>query len=134
MPVSPEEFFRAGQTLKNNHKNIDMNTQKYETGATSHAVNDLVLFADNTKKLVDIRDKIYREHVSSVLYASHFLPLFNATRMEYKRVFPGFLDHQHISFENETYGVHSGTFTADQQHEFLMLYVNDFENWKNENM
>lgn len=27
----------------------------YETGATSHAVNDLILFTDNTRELAELR-------------------------------------------------------------------------------
>jgi hypothetical protein len=43
-----------------------MTTNKviYETGATSHAVNDLVLFTDDTRELAELRDTIY-ESVSA---------------------------------------------------------------------
>lgn len=111
-------------------------SQLYETGATSHAVNDLILFTDNTRELAELRDKIYSDYKEGTTiplwqFRNKLFPLSVAL---YKKEFPNFYDHQHIVSEAETHGIHKGTFTVEQMEEFCRLYVNDFENWKRENL
>lgn len=114
------------------------NTETYETGATSHAVNDLILFTDNTRELAEKRDSIYKLatqpgiymaqlNVNGPLKAKHTLAnmfsfLLRLSIEFYKKEFPD--SHQHISKIRHW---------DEQGKEFCMLYANDFENWKLEN-
>lgn len=130
----------------------------YETGATSHAVNDLILFTDNTRGLIEYRDKVYSKWIDKKVtkcvrivnwkvtpqttfdngysYGWHmpintikerlmydFIILLDATIKTYKQEFPDNEDHSHVDWKN---------LSANQRNEFLTLYANDFENWKNE--
>lgn len=94
---------------------------KYETGATSHAVNDLILFTDNTRELSELRDSIYSAcadlNVMCDLY--RFLKLLTKAKTIYIKTFPAKEDHAHIS-----------GLSQKQTIEFCGLYVADFENWK----
>jgi hypothetical protein len=94
---------------------------KFETGATSHAVNDLILYTDNTRVLAEYRDKIYK------LYkpgddSTIFAPLLFAAIQLYKKEFPVPEDHDHID-----------SLTQSQKEEYCKLYVDDYNNWRLEN-
>lgn len=103
-----------------------MTTDKitYETGATSHAVNDLILFTDNTRELAELRDSIYRACIDFRLTCDldRFLKLLKAAKNAYIKTFPNTEDHAHIC-----------GFSQNQIIEYCGLYVADFENWKQEN-
>lgn len=94
---------------------------KYETGATSHAVNDLILFTDNTRELAELRDSIYEAcaQFKATCDLDRFLKLLTAAKTLYIKTFPANEDHSHI-------------YRLSQQQciEFCGLYVADFENWK----
>lgn len=102
-----------------------MNTNKiiYETGATSHAVNVLILFTDNTRELAELRDAIYSAcaDFNVTCDLDRFLKLLNVAKSAYIQTFPDREDHAHI------YGL-----TQKQAIEFCGLYANDFDNWKSE--
>lgn len=100
------------------------NTETYETGATSHAVNDLILFTDNTRELAELRDSIYTTCVDMRLTCDldRFLKLLNAAKAAYIKEFPNTEDHAHI------YGL-----SQIQIIEYCGLYAANFENWKKEN-
>lgn len=110
----------------------------YETGAINHAVNDLILFTDNTRHLAKLRDSIYNQSLNinntdrRQWLVSKFNGLYIEARETYKKEFPRFLDHQHIVAEVETWGVHKGKFTHEQFMEYCMLYADNFEHWKTE--
>lgn len=96
----------------------------YETGATSHAVNDLILFTDNTKELADIRDRLYASFAHPdrpKLLGRDFRKLFHLAQSQYMKEFPNSSDHKHI------YGM------GDPEiNEYCKLYADDFDNWKSE--
>jgi hypothetical protein len=92
--------------------------QKYETGATSHAVNDLILFTDNTRELAHSRDIIYNQiRVAQIKPAwFHFKSLLTLATNSYINKFP---DHWATTIMSEK-----------QKKEFCQLYANDFDSWK----
>lgn len=98
----------------------------YETGATSHAVNDLILFADNTRELAELRDKIYETFhkpsnvLDSIDLKSRFQALYIKAVFLYKKEFPD---------TDKRYFLPIG---SDMSIEFCTLYANDFNNWKSE--
>lgn len=103
---------------------------KWETGATSHAVNDLILFSDNIQELAAARDAVYSHYIKpnklvnplkSMKYEFINILLYRAMN-QYLNEFPVHDDHKHIE-----------EMTIEQQDEFAQLYVNDFDNWKKEN-
>ena len=107
----------------------------FETGATTHAVNDLVLFTDNTRKLAELRDNIYKRWATNTVpkYAHEFTmeddftSLLIASIAQYQKEF-GHEQSRHISFfQNMDKNMRA------QGWEFCKLYANDFENWKQEN-
>jgi hypothetical protein len=102
------------------HNTMKPNTVTYETGATSHAVNDLILFTDNTRGLAELRDKIYQ----SVAFKEScpndiFLPLLDAAQLRYYNEF-------------KTSNKHITNMSAAQNLEYCNLYAKDFNNWKSE--
>lgn len=108
-------------------------TTTYETGATSPAVNDLILFADNTRELAKLRDEIYMQDVKPSdndiivkgILQVRFNRLFYETIMAYKKEFPNdyYLTRGEIGDNVITYA---------EQEEFCKLYADDFDNWKRE--
>lgn len=97
----------------------------FETGATKHYINSLVLFTDNTSKLIELRDEIYENHRhEEKLNPEIFVALCDAARREFL-------------FENGWESVEAKPidkmrykkYYADVL-EFCQIYANDFENWK----
>jgi hypothetical protein len=114
------------------------NKTTYETGATSHAVNDLILFTDNTRELARKRDSIYKLATEPGIYmaelnvngqtkafytlAKMFTPLLIAAIDRYKKEFPD--SHSHLSNIKHW---------DEQGEEFLRLYAQGFDDWKLDN-
>lgn len=102
-------------------------TTKYETGATTHAVNDLILFTDNTRELAELKDSIYDaerffknmdKDQSTDFSPNKFVKLFHAARGRYYAEMPNY-DNKHIK-----------NMTKEEMNEYCQLYADDFENWK----
>lgn len=128
----------------------------YETGATSHAVNDLILFADSTRELTAIRDEIYMQAVKPAdndILKSHLSGFFGNGECEGYRtpiiervkeilkarfnwLFYETIDAYKKEFPDNYYqtrgNIGDNVITYDQQEEFCQLYANDFETWKKE--
>ena len=102
-----------------------MNTvTKYETGATTHAVNDLILFTDNTRQTADLRDSIYTDWVNTGNFGTgkisdRFIQLFESAR-------------RHYINDCQSAG-HIIRMSKQEISEYCQLYANDFNNWKIEN-
>lgn len=97
----------------------------FETGAKTHAVNDLILFTDTTEKLCLLRDKIFKDwfdngSFGTQPYYSRFEYLFNLAVKEYIREFP--TSHSHIT-----------GMTKDEIRDYCNLYVADYLDWKEDN-
>jgi hypothetical protein len=128
------DYFKTGKQINiGNGPNDNLQTVVkceiapiFETGATDHPVNDLILFTDNTRELAELRDLIFQTWVDFGNFGTsphyeRFIKLFNKAKNRYITEFPCFDDHKHISLMN-----------GDQIREFCQLYVNDFNNWKEE--
>lgn len=115
----------------------------YETGATSHAVNDLILFTDNTRGLAELRDKYYNKmHLmnerfnrdtdfnSLEIHYRHLFYILMLTAMrDYKKLFPNKEDHKHIwQSKVDKYG----EWTDKEDNEYCRLYLIEFDTWKSE--
>lgn len=95
-------------------------TTTYETGATSHAVNDLILFTDNTRLLAELRDSIYTEWLKYGVIDDNFIPLFEAAR-------------RHYIHDLKDFGAgHLINMNKGEIKQYCNLYTQDFENWKQE--
>jgi hypothetical protein len=99
-----------------------MTTQtQYETGATSPAVNNLVLFTDNTRELAALRDDIYKACADGTIspYNCHwqfYYDLFSLAVKRYKAE-----TKSHIKLNDK------------QRSEFSKLYFIELDAWKKEN-
>lgn len=95
----------------------------YETGATSHAVNDLILFTDNTRELAGLRDEIYMLWIEKKYEMSGY-------------AFDELL-RQSIKWYIKELGAHNSAHIQymgkKDRDEYCRLYAADFENWKKEN-
>ena len=128
-----EDYFKIGKVFNIGNVNDNLQavvkceiTPLYETGATDHAVNDLILFTDNTRELAELRDSIFQMWLDFgsfgvVPHYERFIRLFNEAKKSYMREFPAPEDHKHIWLMN-----------AEQIREFCQLYVIDFDTWKSE--
>jgi hypothetical protein len=122
---------------------MKQNTITYETGATSHAVNDLILFTDNTRELAEKRDKAYKKMVAmqdnynrpsdfnslEINYRHLFFDLMLTAMRDYKKEFPTFDDHKHVT-KNNLVNYTPGEWTEANDYEYCNIYLNGFENWK----
>lgn len=104
-----------------------MNTIKYETGATSHAVNDLILFTDNTRELAEFRDSIYSKMAQFDLWdktsdwdSIQFIKLIVKAKAAYYNEFTR-AESKHISGMTNT-----------EVREYCQLYLDDYPTWKKE--
>lgn len=94
----------------------------FETGATSHAVNDLILFTDNTRELAELRDKIYKELADKKSHPTqhNFGVLYNTAAGKYLEEIKE--DNEHIMYMHKSEAL-----------EYRQLYANEFNIWKAEN-
>jgi hypothetical protein len=100
----------------------------YETGATKHHINSLVLFCDNTGDLINLRDEIYKNHLHETeLKPEIFVSLCDAARYRFMK-----------EVEYDT-NVNSEYFKINKMQykkyysdvlEFCKIYVNRFNDWK----
>lgn len=94
----------------------------YETGATSPAVNDLILFTDTTKELAELRDEIYQLWIDKkyLMDAWAFVELLKtAIRLYVKEI--GEEDSIDIKYMGNK-----------ERLQYRTIYAKRFENWKQE--
>lgn len=104
---------------------MESNKATYETGATSHTVNDLILFTDNTKELVNLRDNIYE--------TMQWLESLGAGGNWENERFRKLLNKARATYCNELGGdnsLHIINMPDTEKIEFMQLYINNFDNWK----
>ena len=104
-----------------------MNSQTktiYETGATSHAVNDLILFTDNTRELAEYRDYLYQQAINNDAPDNSIWTYFGGLCVDAKKIYKK-------EFGNRN-SLHIIQMTAAEVEEYCKLYANDFTNWKQE--
>lgn len=96
----------------------------YESGATTHAVNDLILFTDNTRELAEKCARKYEAIRTGKIKNTEaaFTDLFYDAQWQYKKEFPNSADHAHIL----------GIDKAGQT-EFCHLYSIEYPIWLKEN-
>lgn len=101
-----------------------MNTVKFETGATSHAVNDLILYTDNTRSLAEERDRIYKIFADEgeTPKIQDISQLYRKAKNEYLKEFPS------PNYKN----LHIRQMTGKEIEEYCNLYIADFPTWKEE--
>jgi hypothetical protein len=97
------------------------NNTIFETGATSDAVNNLILFTDTTRELAAARDIIYNQLAIAAVAPKwfHFKTLLTLATNQYIHENPG--THWDTSIMSVT-----------QKKEFCQLYSNGLEEWKSE--
>lgn len=129
---------------------------KFETGATTHAVNDLILFADNTRELAELRDEIYMQGVNpsdNDIIKGHLSGWFGngevkgysgsindrvkgILQQRFNMLFYETVEAYKKEFPDNHYqtrgNIGDNVITYDEQQEFCQLYADDFDNWKQE--
>jgi hypothetical protein len=100
-----------------------MNTEKtiFETGATSSAVNELILYTDNTGKLAEHRDVVYMQLLDNPNINYPFHGLLSHAILHYQKEFRRKAPIEHIR-----------NMTAEQRNEYCQIYANRFHEWKRE--
>lgn len=98
---------------------MEKNTTTFETGATSAAVNELILYTDNTRELAELRDKIYATYQGSEKPDAWDMQTLVFAAQENYRACIG--PKMHIRFMK----------TAQRQ-EYCQIYANRFAEWKRE--
>lgn len=100
----------------------------FETGATSAAVNELILYTDNTAKLAAMRDKIY-EHIE-------MCELDKTLKTPSKIIFTNLMDaaegQYFWEFGNGKESAHIKKISSHQRDEYCHIYANRFADWKRE--
>lgn len=102
-----------------------MNNNTFETGATTHAVNDLVLFTNTTRELAAKRDAVYKMYVASYnagytgsVSWVEFQPLFLKARDQYCKEIKDNASVKRIKQKG--------------MEEYCNIYASDYSNWKSE--
>jgi hypothetical protein len=102
----------------------------FETGATSHAVNDLILFTDNTKRLADRRDEIYKKYTTP---SPKLKDWYKSMQKEFEKVLCPYAIHQYWVEFGEENSKHISTGMGRHEHEeFGEIYAKEFYIWKSE--
>lgn len=97
----------------------------FETGATKHYINSLILYTDNTRSLVELRDEIYESNRNeSVLTPIIFESLCDAARYQFLRE-NGYESVEAKPIDKMRYKKYSSDVM-----EFCQIYANRFDNWK----
>lgn len=102
---------------------------KYETGATSPAVNDLILFTDNTRRTAERRDEIYKKYIQP---SKKLKDWYKSMEAEFEKVLCPYAMHQYWVEHGESNSKHIANIGKDGHKEFAALYASDFEHWKSE--
>lgn len=100
-----------------------MNNTKFETGATTHAVNELILFTDTTRELAELRDCIYADAADcgdKVGNPDWFQPLLDKSRARYCNEMGG-NNSSHIIYMKD-----------EEKEDYKKQYAIGFGNWKSE--
>lgn len=100
-----------------------MTTQTtFETGATHHAVNELILFTDTSRNLAELRDKIYEMWAEKGYPMSEyaFQELLRASINQYVQEI-GLEDSLHIKYMGN-----------QERDEYKRVYASRFSSWKKE--
>lgn len=110
-----------------------MNNSIFETGATTHALNDLILFTENTRELAEMRDKIFEKEYTDSLPSfnpmkNKRLPLVMGLRLLFKKSKEQYLKELN-AYENK----HIRNLTTEEETEFIALYTGDYKTWLQEN-
>lgn len=93
----------------------------FETGATSAAVNELILYTDNTRELAEKRDKyFYRAEIGRSLEMC-IIDLYWDAINAYKKEFPYGAEYSPVK-----------DMTQIERHEYCQIYANRFAEWKKE--
>lgn len=102
---------------------MEKNTPVFETGATSGAVNELILYTDNTRKLVSYRDAIYELYETAHMQPErkNMLSLLDKAQMSYYKEFGVTDDNKHVH-----------NMDSNQCKEYCQIYANRFAEWKRE--
>lgn len=101
----------------------------YETGATTHVVNDLILFTDNTMRIAERRDEIYKKYITP---SPKLKDWFLSMQKEFEKVLCPYAMHQYRVEFGEESSKHTHNMGQSEHEQFGELYAKDFYNWKSE--
>ena len=101
---------------------------KFETGATSHAVNELILFIDTTNKMAQRRDEIYRKYIKPDPKLTDW---FKSMKAEFEKVLlPSAMYQYRMELGEEPYQEICCNMCQDVYDEFSSIYAARFYSWK----
>lgn len=107
-----------------------MNTIKYETGANSHAVNELILYIDTTQRLAVKRDEIYKKYIKP---SPKLTDWYKSMTKELEKVLLPLAIHQYrMELGEELYKEICFNRDQSEHSEFGEIYARRFYNWKSE--
>jgi hypothetical protein len=110
------------------NKHTDTTKVIFETGATSAAVNELILYTDSTEQLAALRDEFYIDELPG-----YFNP--NARKKSLVNALVTLCHTAITRYTNEMGYVnskHIRDLTSDQISEYCQIYANRFPEWKKE--
>lgn len=97
----------------------------FETGATKHHINSLILYTDNTRNLVELRDKIYKENINEIkLKPEIFVDLCENARYHF------ICENGYEPIESKPIDKMRYKKNYSDVLEFCMIFANRFDNWK----
>lgn len=127
--ITASEAKTLGREIKDKiyDKRMENGGEIYETGATSWEVNNLILFADNTRNLSEMKDSVYSTIERRIKMGG------TPTKEEIAKRFKTFLiksQGQYIrEMGNTKQAKEDVSLTPAQEAEFLNLYAEEFPSW-----
>jgi hypothetical protein len=109
-------------TIISNHKAMETTATQFETGASTHTVNDLILFIENDREAWDMIENLYKGlrsgYIREVNSGMPFAVGFGIGR--YIQTFPTSSDHVR-------------SMTTEERAELIAYFVGYYKQWKEEN-
>jgi hypothetical protein len=105
----------------------------FETGTNSHAVNELVIYTENTEKLAGERDGIYKridQQLSGQLLDISNTRLVNRLCRQFLNLFEQAKKQYLSEFDEANHILH---LTKKQRREYLLIYLGYFMDWRKYN-
>ena len=96
---------------------------QFETGASTHTVNDLILWIENDRESFSFIEKVYQDHqrhIISDLYLGRFRSAINKSIQLYVAQFP-------------TSSSHVDNISLNEIAELIQYFKNQYSDWSNEN-
>lgn len=121
---------KHGEATKIKNKRLQLGGSTFETGTDSPKVNNLILFADNTKNLAEIRDAVYELWVNRISKGA--TPTIEEIASKFKTFLVKAIAQYIRELGNTPEAKEEVDLTSEEKKDFQNIYALEFPNWLKE--